>query len=65
MLILGLAGAFAFIRYKVPVYRVTAAIMIKDEKKGIDDSKMLEQLNLFGAKRSLKTKSRSSSQELY
>ena len=51
MLLLGLAGAFAFIRYKVPVYKVTAAIMIKDEKKGIDDAKVLEQLNLFGSKK--------------
>ncbi|MEO8583050.1 MAG: polysaccharide biosynthesis tyrosine autokinase [Flavitalea sp.] len=51
MLLLGLGGAYAFIRYKVPVYKVTAAIMIKDEKKGIDDSKVLEQLNLFGSKK--------------
>lgn len=51
MLALGLAGAYVYIRYKVPVYEINASIMIKDEKKGTDESKVLEQLNLFSSKK--------------
>src|SRR3954465_204075 len=52
MLILGLAAAYTYIRYKVPVYEANASIMIKDEKKGAsDESKVIESLNLFGVKK--------------
>jgi tyrosine-protein kinase Etk/Wzc len=51
MLAVGLAGAYLFIRYKIPVYEITASVLIKDEKKGTDESKVLEQLNLFSSKK--------------
>lgn len=51
MLVAGFVAAFLYIRYKVPVYEATASIMIKDERKGADQSKVVESLNLFGAKK--------------
>jgi len=51
MFALGIMAAYTYIRYKVPVYGITASILIKDEKKGTDESKVLEQLNLFSSKK--------------
>lgn len=47
MLILGLAAAYTYIRYKVPQYEAEASIMIKDEKKGVDDSKVVQAFDIF------------------
>src|SRR5205085_8958387 len=49
MLILGVAAAYLYIRYAVPVYQANASILIKDEKKGVNDSKVIDQMNLFGS----------------
>jgi tyrosine-protein kinase Etk/Wzc len=49
MLILGVATAYLYIRYAVPVYQANASILIKDEKKGVNDSKVIDQMNLFGS----------------
>lgn len=35
----------------VPLFESSAAILIKDEKKGVDDSKMIESLNLISTKK--------------
>ncbi|MEO7049925.1 MAG: polysaccharide biosynthesis tyrosine autokinase [Ferruginibacter sp.] len=43
--------AYVYLRYTVPKYEATATLIIKDEKKGNDDSKMLEQLNMIGTKK--------------
>ncbi len=51
MLVVGLVSAYAIVRYKVPLYEITASIMIKDEKKGTDESKVLESLNILGSKK--------------
>lgn len=51
MLVIGALAAVLYIRYTVPVYEATASIMIKDERKGADQSKVVESLNLFGAKK--------------
>ncbi|MBL7699177.1 MAG: polysaccharide biosynthesis tyrosine autokinase [Chitinophagaceae bacterium] len=48
MLVLGVATAYVYIRYAIPVYQAKASILIKDEKKGTAESKMLEQINVFG-----------------
>ncbi|GGB20263.1 GumC family protein [Puia dinghuensis] len=42
---------FIYLRYKTPLYEVTASILVKDEKKGLDDSKVEDALNLFGEKK--------------
>jgi tyrosine-protein kinase Etk/Wzc len=49
MLILGVATAYLYIRYAVPVYQANASILIKDEKKGVNDAKMVDQLNPFAS----------------
>jgi capsular exopolysaccharide synthesis family protein len=49
MLILGAATAYVYIRYAIPVYQANASILIKDEKKGVNDSKVVDQMNLFGS----------------
>jgi capsular exopolysaccharide synthesis family protein len=38
-------------RYKVPLYEANARILIKDEKKGAEDSKAFEALNLLTTKK--------------
>jgi tyrosine-protein kinase Etk/Wzc len=50
LLVLSLALAFFYLKFTPPVYESTASILIKDEKKGQEDSKMEELLNLFNTK---------------
>ena len=50
-LILSSSLAFLYILYTVPKYEASAAIIIKDEKKGYDDSKMMESLDLINTKK--------------
>lgn len=47
MIVLGVAFAYVYIRYKVPIYEANASILIKDERKGADESKAIEAINLF------------------
>jgi tyrosine-protein kinase Etk/Wzc len=51
LLMLGVSAAWFYLRYVIPVYESTAVILIKDEKKGLDDSKMLESFNLLATKK--------------
>jgi len=51
VVVLGLIVAAIYLKFKTPKYEVTASILIKDEKRGLDDSKILDALNLFGAKK--------------
>lgn len=50
-LALALGGAYLYIRYAVPKYSATASILIKDEKKGADDSKSMDQLDILSTKK--------------
>jgi tyrosine-protein kinase Etk/Wzc len=51
-LIISIAGAWAYLRYKTtPLYESAATILIKDEKKGESDAKMLETINQLSAKK--------------
>jgi tyrosine-protein kinase Etk/Wzc len=49
--ILSVAAAYSYLYTVVPVYEISASILIKDEKKGSDESKIMESLNLLGAKK--------------
>lgn len=51
LLILSIGGAWTYLRYATPVYESTANILINDEKKGIDESKMTEALNQLSTKK--------------
>jgi len=50
MIIFG-AGALAYLRYATPYYEITTNILLKDEKKGADDSQILEALNMYSSKK--------------
>ncbi len=51
LLILGGVGAFIYLKLKVPVYELKATLIIKDEQKGADDSKMIQSLDVFNSKK--------------
>jgi capsular exopolysaccharide synthesis family protein len=46
--LMAVAGAFVYLRYATPVYRVTASLLIKDDAKGMGGS-ALSSLDLFGS----------------
>jgi len=45
------AGAWLYLHYTTPIYEASATILVKDEKKGVDDANLMEQLDLFGSKK--------------
>ncbi len=45
------AATYTFLRYATPKFQATASLIIKDEKKGNDDSRLMESLNLIGSKK--------------
>jgi len=45
------AAAYSYIRYTTPKYEAKATIIIKDEKKGTDNSKAMESLNMINTKK--------------
>ncbi len=51
LLIVCLLGAWAYGNFTTPVYEATATIIIKDEKKGVDDSKLLDAMKAFDSKK--------------
>ncbi|MCG2459681.1 AAA family ATPase [Flavobacteriaceae bacterium F89] len=51
VLIVSLAIAWGYMQYKTPIYEITATMMIKDENKGVDDSKMVQSMNPFDSKK--------------
>lgn len=50
-LILSSGIGYVFLIYTSPKFEATASIIIKDEKKGNDDSKMMESLNMINSKK--------------
>ncbi|HWZ22994.1 MAG TPA: GNVR domain-containing protein, partial [Cytophagaceae bacterium] len=44
-------SAIAYLRVALPTYEATALLLVKDEKKGSDDARMIEALNVFGSKK--------------
>jgi tyrosine-protein kinase Etk/Wzc len=51
LLVLSGIGAWMYLKTVTPIYSASASIVIKDEKKGTDDSKLLESLNISSAKK--------------
>jgi len=49
--ILSFGAALAYIKITPKKYQSTASLIIKDEKKGNDDSRIMESLNLMGSKK--------------
>ena len=50
-ILISLFAAYMYLRYTQPTYRVTGKLLVKDEKKGVDASKVLDALNVFGEKK--------------
>ncbi|MBI6118427.1 GumC family protein [Salegentibacter maritimus] len=51
LIVVCIAAAWGYLKYTTPVYEASASIMIKDEKKGVDDSKIMESINPFDSKK--------------
>jgi len=51
LIICSLGMSFLYLRYATPIYQSSAKILVKDEKKGLDESKIMESLDLFGSKK--------------
>ena len=49
--VLSVVASFIYLRYSAPKYQATASLIIKDEKKGSDDSKLMESLNMINTKK--------------
>ena len=49
--IIALTIAFVYLRYTTPVYYVSATLLVKDEKTGIDEADILQSLNIGGSKK--------------
>ncbi|MGC4036279.1 MAG: polysaccharide biosynthesis tyrosine autokinase [Chitinophagaceae bacterium] len=47
LIALCVSGAWLYLQYQTPLYEAKATILIKDEKKGVDESKGVEPLNQF------------------
>lgn len=50
-LLLSIGTAILYLNFTVPKYEASATIIIKDEKKGYDDSKLMESLDLINTKK--------------
>ncbi len=49
--LLALAGGWVYLRYATPAFEATASILIKDDRKGEDESKVIESLNQLSVKK--------------
>ncbi len=48
LLVAFLVGAYGYLHYfAIPTYDITATLIIKDEKKGVNDSRMTESIDVF------------------
>jgi tyrosine-protein kinase Etk/Wzc len=50
--------AWTYLQIASPVYEATATLIIKDERKGVENARMVESLNVYTSKKLLKTRSR-------
>ncbi len=50
-LLLAGGAAYFYVRYAIPKYEANATLIIKDEKKGYEDSKLMETLDIISTKK--------------
>jgi capsular exopolysaccharide synthesis family protein len=53
LVIIGLSGAWVYLRYKQPVYQTTASLLIKDDKNTTPASELQDAFDMFGAKKNV------------
>ncbi len=51
LLATAIAGSWLYLRYTTPYYESTARILIKDQRKGAEDTKAMEELNVLSSKK--------------
>jgi len=51
LVVVSIISMWVYLRHQIPQYEASATVLIKDEKKGLDDSKMMESLNLLTTKK--------------
>lgn len=51
LLVITLSAAWIYLQYATPVFETSATLIIKDENKGVDDSKIMESMNAFASKK--------------
>jgi tyrosine-protein kinase Etk/Wzc len=51
LLFVGAIGGWFYLKTATPMYRASATIMLKDEKKGVDNADVLEALNIYSTKK--------------
>ena len=51
LVVVCILAAWGYLKYATPIYEASASIMIKDEEKGVDDSKIMESINPFDSKK--------------
>ncbi len=49
--VLGIGAAYAYLHYTIPIYEANATLIIKDEKKGNEESKLMESLDQLSSKK--------------
>jgi capsular exopolysaccharide synthesis family protein len=50
---LSLAGAYAYLRYATPIYEATATLIIKDDNKKAQDSKIMQDMSAIAAQKDI------------
>ncbi len=50
-IVISLAIGFLYLRYATPLYEADASLIVKDSKKGYEDSKVLESLDVLDSKK--------------
>ncbi len=50
-ILVGAGIGFTYLRYTIPIYEANATLIIIDEKKGNEDSKLMESLDLMSSKK--------------
>ena len=51
LLTVAISAAWVYVKFQVPAYAIGAKVLIKDEKKGAEESKTLEELDLISPKK--------------
>jgi len=54
---LSVAAGWGYLQFATPLYESSASLLIKDEKKGEDDSKVIESLNQLSTKKIIENES--------
>ena len=50
-LMLALGGAYLYLQYQQPIYKISTSLLIKDEKKGLNEENILKEMDIFAPKK--------------